>query len=271
MKLSNAIIAATALSQCATCAAVPNTDDIALQARSHEQDNSYFERDTHGDKWKRKGGGGGGGRGGGGGSSGGSSGSGSSGSGSAPKGSSGSSGSSGSGSRPSYGAGGAAYSGGAKTPYTAGRNSPSGIPGGLLAGSAIGFLGAYWLVGAYHYPYHHPYGFYNRTTDKNETKPVECLCRADEDCGCDDNSEDTEYMNGLIGNGTYEGLDKSRVTVANANGTDTIFINGTLPSGTTADSTNNGGSNAAGGMKTLLKSAGWWPLAATALALAVVA
>jgi hypothetical protein len=77
-------------------------------------------------------------------------------------------------------------------------------------------------------------------------------------------------MNSILGNGSYAGLNQSVVTVANVNGTDTIFINGTLANGTTAS----GGTedpSAAGGMRSLLQAAGWWPLAATALALAYVA
>lgn len=76
-------------------------------------------------------------------------------------------------------------------------------------------------------------------------------------------------MSSILGNGSYSGLNQSVVTVANVNGTDTIFINGTLANGTTAS----GGTedpNAAGSMKSLLQAAGWWPLAATALALAYV-
>lgn len=177
----------------------------------------------------------------------------------------------GSGVSPKYGAGGAYYGGGAKTPYSAGKNSPSGIPAGLFLGSALGFWGAYWLIGAYHYPYNNPYRFYNQSSNQNETKPVECLCKVDEECGCDDNSADTEYMNGLIGNGSYNSLDKSVVNVATVNGTDTIYINGTLANGTTAAGGTESPDSAAGGMGSLLQTAGWWPLAAAAAALACLA
>jgi hypothetical protein len=175
----------------------------------------------------------------------------------------------GSGTRPNYVAGGVYYGGGAKTPYTSGSRSPGGIVPGLLIGSSLGFLGTYWLLGAYSYPYTHQYYYHNDTTNKNETKPVDCLCRQDQECGCDDNGDDT-YFSSLIGNGTYAGLNQSVITVANANGTDTIFINGTLPNGTTAS----GGTdspNAAGNMQSVLRSVGWVPVATTLLALAYLA
>jgi hypothetical protein len=173
--------------------------------------------------------------------------------------------------RPSYGTGGSSYAGGAKQPYTSGSKSPSGILPGLFIGSTLGFWGTYWLVGAYHYPYTHPYGFYNQSSNRNESKPVECLCRVDEECGCDDNSADTTYMNSIIGNGSYDALNKSLVNVANVNGTDTIYINGTLANGTTSSGGTEDPYSAAGGMSSLLHAAGWWPLATTALALAYIA
>lgn len=172
----------------------------------------------------------------------------------------------GSGPKPAYGAGGTSYGGGAKSPYAAGSKSPSGIVPGLLIGSALGFWGTYWLIGAYHYPYAHPYSYYNASSKANETKPVECLCRTDQECGCDDNSADSEYMTSIIGNGSYDGLNKTLVNVAN----DTIYINGTLPNGTTAS----GGTddvNGSDSMQSLLRSMGWWPIATTALALAYLA
>lgn len=172
---------------------------------------------------------------------------------------------------PKYGSGGTSYGGGAKTPYRSGSTSPSGIVPGLLVGSALGFWGTYWLIGAYHYPYSHPYNYYNHSSNQNETKPVECLCRTDQECGCDDNSSDTTYMDGLIGDGNYTTMDKSLVNVATVNGTDTIYINGTLANGTTASGGTESADSAAGGMGSLLQTAGWWPLAATAIAFAYVA
>ncbi|KAH8682452.1 hypothetical protein BX600DRAFT_44690 [Xylariales sp. PMI_506] len=276
MKLSHTFLTATALSQCVGAVAVPNLHNVGLESRT-EESRSYSDRAFWEDLQKRKGGGG----------KGGSSGSGSSGSSgsSSSSGSSGSSGSSagrgssssntggstttGSGPKPAYGSSGSYYGGGSTTPYRAGSTSPSGIVPGVLIGSSLGFWGgSYWALGAYSYPYAHPYVFHNVTTNQNETKPVECLCRQDQECGCDDNT-DTTYLSSVIGNGSYAGLNQTLVTVAAINGTDTILINGTLPNGTTAS----GGTdspNGVGGMQSILQAMGWWPIATTVLALAYV-
>ncbi|GFP56809.1 hypothetical protein ACSS6W_004672 [Trichoderma asperelloides] len=258
------------------------------------------QSDEH-DLFKRKGGGGGGGRGGGGGSggkggssggsgssgsggSGGSSGSGGSGgtkggSGSG-KGGSGSSGSSGnrspssnvggtsaggSGPRPQYG-GGQFYGGGARTPYRAGSRSPVGgiVPIALLGGAAaLAFWPGIWLYGAYLYPYHQPYRFHNESSNRNETLNVICGCGTYDVCGCDDNNN-TEYFTSLVGNGSYDALNKSVVNVAMVNGTNSLLINGSLPNGTTADDPNASSSSAAS-MRTMVQMIGFWPAVAAVL------
>jgi hypothetical protein len=178
----------------------------------------------------------------------------------------------GSGPKPMYGGGGGQYyGGGAKQPYAAGGRSPSGIVPGLLAGAAlgsVGFLGVAYLYGAYSYPFYHPYYYHNATTNKNETKPVNCLCDPYNPCACDDNGNQT-YFNSVIGDGSYQNLNRSIVTVAKneTTGNDTIYINGQLPNGTTAA----GGTespNAAGSMMALAQAVGWWPAATMAFALA---
>lgn len=141
----------------------------------------------------------------------------------------------------------------------------------MLAGAAlgtVGFLGVAWLYGAYSYPYTHPYVYHNVTTNQNETKPVQCLCDPYNTCGCDENNNQT-YVNSLLGNGSYQALDHSLVSVAknDTTGQSTIYINGQLPNGTTAA----GGTedpNAAGSMMALARAAGWWPAATVAFALA---
>lgn len=171
--------------------------------------------------------------------------------------------------RPGYG-GGAFYGGGAKQPYKSGGPSPSGIVPFVVGGAAlgtIGFVGASWAYGAYAYPYHNPYWYHNATTNKNETKPVSCLCDTYEVCGCDDNGNQT-YFNSIIGDGSYNGLNKSIVTVAENDTTHekTIYIRGTLPNGTTAA----GGTedpNAGIGMRELARAMGWWPVVTTATAI----
>ena len=139
--------------------------------------------------------------------------------------------------RPSYG-GGRYYGGGAATPYRAGGRSPlGGILPFALVGGAIGAAAIFpglWLYGAYEYNYNNRYNFRNRTNntgDGNTTLPVTCLCQKYSACGCDDNGNNT-FLDGLVGNGSYQGLNKSLVTVQNVNGTRTLVLNGTLPNGT---------------------------------------
>jgi len=220
------------------------------------------------DLFKRKGGGGGGK----GGSSGGSSSS------SGGSSSSGSSGSSSSGSRPanaggstsagsgaprSYG-GGKYYGGGATTPYTAGSKSPRGIaPVALLGVGGLAFFGGAWLAGAYLYPYYHPYSFYNASARHNQTKPVNCLCQQYSVCGCDDN-DDTSYLNSVVGNGTN--LNSTLVRAATVNGTDQIFLNGTLPNGTTASG---GSDSAATGINGRAFESMGWCVVGSAIAVAM--
>jgi len=207
----------------------------ALALRSEEV---IEKRDSSlNDLWKRKGGGGGG-KGGSGGST--SSSGGSTSGGSSSAGSRGSTGSSaggstttGSGVKPAYG-GGRYYGGGAAVPYTAGSRSPKGLPAAAFIGvGALAFFPGLWLYGAYIYPYSHSYNFYNASARANQTRPVKCLCQQYSVCGCDDN-DDPAYLDGLVGNGTQAALNQTLVRVANVNGTDTIFVNGSLPNGTTA-------------------------------------
>ncbi|KAK3393660.1 hypothetical protein B0H63DRAFT_22969 [Podospora didyma] len=244
----------------------------ALQQREEHDTSSvsaYLEKRLQ-DLWKRRGGGGSGGRGGG--SSGGSSSGGSSSSGGRGSSSSSAGGrtTTGSGPTPAYG-GGRYYGGGAAVPYksTAGARSPSGIlPFALGAGLALAFWPGIWLHGANMYPYNRPYSYHNASSNQNETKPVLCACEPESVCGCDENGDRT-FMESLIGNGSYDALNKSVVNVAQYNGSSTILINGTLPNGTTApggdeDPDGDDGSGSAGvGMSTLLRNAGWWPVVAT--------
>jgi len=248
------------------------------------------------DLWKRKGGGGGGGKGGGGGSSGssGSSGSGSSGKGGSSGSSSGSTsggkGSSsssaggstkqGSGVQPSYG-GGKYYGGGAATPYSSGGRSPLGIAPVFLGVGALTLFPGIWLYGAYAYPYHNPYTFHNRTghrnntstkrgveirqddtTGVNQTKPVQCLCAAYAECGCDDNGN-TTFLDSLIGDGTYSKLNHSLVQVVDfPNGTSIIAINGTLPNGTTTAGGSEDANGSSSAVRTMVESSGYWVMIA---------
>lgn len=264
MRFFDTVVVASAVSQAIGSAVPnPNSNDVValLNERLEENGVSHFE-----DLWKRKGGGGGGGRGGS--SSGGRSGSSSSsssGRGSTTSNSGGRT-TTGSGPQPAFG-GGRYYGGGASVPYKAGSRSPSGIsPGPLLLGAGLGFWSAHWLYGAYHYPYQTQYWYHNRTTDKNETKPVGCLCDPYQECGCDDNGNQT-YFQEVIGDGSYANLNKSLVDVGPVNGTDTILINGTLPNGTTAPGGDEDPFSAAAGMQSIARAAGWWPVVTTVIAL----
>ncbi|PHH87395.1 hypothetical protein CDD83_8926 [Cordyceps sp. RAO-2017] len=230
------------------------------------------------DLFKRRGGGGSGGRGGGssgGGGSGGRGGGGNSGgggsSGGRPSGSRGNTGSGsnlggtsrgGTGPTPRFG-GGRFYGGGATRPYRAGAASPAGIAPFLLVGAALAFWPGVWLHGAHAYPYSYVHRFHNATTDKNETAKVLCACAEFAECGCDENNS-TAYYNDLIGNGSYEALNKSVVNVGDVRGEKTLLINGTLPNGTTADGPD---SSAFGsGLTSLVEAAGYWPVVATVAA-----
>jgi len=229
LSLGVALLAATAIS------ALPQPADQQLYSheiadlivRSAEAD--FTPADAK-DLFKRKGGGGSGGR------SGGSSG-GSTSSGSRPAGSSTSSSggrsSGGTGVAPAYG-GGKYYAGGASVPYTAGGRSPSGLaPVAFLGVGSLAFFPGVWLYGAYAYHYSHPYGYYNRSSGRNESKPVDCLCQQYQVCGCDDNTNST-FMDTLINNGSWADMDDA-IFVADVNGTSSLVLNGTLANGTTAD------------------------------------
>jgi hypothetical protein len=218
--------------------------------------------------YKRRGGGGGGGRGGGGGGggrSGGSSGS------SGSRG--GSSGSRGVGPQPSYG-GGRYYAGGSATPYRAGGRSPVGrVAPFVLLGAGLAFWPGVWLYGAYMYPYSHPYRFHNETSDEDEERDVICACARYAQCACDDNNN-TAYYDELIGNGSYQALNKSVVDVAEVNGTMTILINGTLPNDTALpsdddDSSDDSSDSAAA--RTLIEALGFWPAVAAVMATVFIA
>lgn len=168
----------------------------------------------------------------------------------------------GSGVKPTYG-GGAYYGGGSTTPYAAGRRSPLGLAPFLLPATALAFFPGLWLYGAYAYPYSHPYHYTNQTDNKNESIPVVCLCEKHAECGCDDNDKDSYYQS--LFNGT-EPKNGSNVRVAEVNGTEKIFINGTLPNGTTADESSSSDnpkgptavSTAPGPVVALLHASGYW-------------
>jgi len=210
----------------------------------------------------------------------------------------------GSGAQPSYGGSkGKYYGGGAKSPYKSGGRSPAGIAPVFLGAAALGVFPGLWLYGAYSYPYNHPYSYHNRTARRNttqtnstntrrdriyselvylitrqddganETKPVDCLCAEYAVCGCDDN-DDSSFLDSLIGDGSYDGLNKSLINVADINGISTIVLNGTLENGTTAaggtddvDASTDSGTNTGTNTETdngsaILQASGYWVMVA---------
>ncbi|KAN0080457.1 hypothetical protein V8E54_003661 [Elaphomyces granulatus] len=205
--------------------ALPSTHDAPL-----------VERVAKGGGGGGKGGGGGGGKGGSTGGSGGKSGStgGSSGkmSGSSAKtGSSsnlGGSTRSGSGTPRTYG-GGAYYLGGARAPYTAGSWSPSGIVPVLLPANRLSFFPYPWRYSVYAYPYPYPYQY--TANGKDQAYPVTCLCEEYSVCGCNEcgNGTSCAYLSSVLASNS-----STDVRIVDANGTRTIYINGTLENGTTA-------------------------------------
>ncbi|KAI1906981.1 hypothetical protein LOZ12_004100 [Ophidiomyces ophidiicola] len=229
---------------------------------------------------KRKGGGGGGGgRGGGGG---GGSGSGSGGSSGGRSGGGGRPGGAPAGTRPSSNAGGASrsgsgtprnfggggfYAGGARVPYTAGRRSPGGLVPFFLPVALLGFFPGLWLFGAYAYSMNHGYSYRNRTTNRNESIPIVCLCQEHSVCGCDDNNNST-YIDSILSDKDENGLPRnsSVVKTVDVNGTTKIYINGTLPNGTTAPDPSIAEGMASGIMPPILKLSGYWPTIAIVLA-----
>ncbi|PHH63055.1 hypothetical protein CDD81_6300 [Ophiocordyceps australis] len=244
---------------------VASTDSVAVQEH---------------DLFKRRGGGGGGGRGGGasGGSRGGSSG-GRSGGSSGGRGNGGASGSrgntasgsnvggtsrGGTGPQPRF-AGGQFYGGGATRPYRSGGISPLGIAPFALAGAALAFWPGLWLFGAHMYPYNYVHHYRNDSSNRNETANVLCGCAQFAECGCDENNN-TAYYNDLIGNGSYDALNKSVVNVGEFRGNKTLLINGTLPNGTTADGADENAAGLGPGPRSLIEAAGLWPAFAAIIA-----
>lgn len=141
----------------------------------------------------------------------------------------------GSGTSRSYG-GGSFYPGGARTPYTAGARSPSGITPFLVGGVALGFALGVWAFPLYSYPYgvpytyHHPVNQSESNNEGNYTLNVVCLCEQYQTCGCDGNTNQT-YLNEIIGDPPHN---SSAVTVMKNGTNETAYINGTLANGTTA-------------------------------------
>ncbi|KAI2067141.1 hypothetical protein LOZ40_003261 [Ophidiomyces ophidiicola] len=173
---------------------------------------------------------------------------------------------SGSGTPRNFGGGGF-YAGGARVPYTAGRRSPGGLVPFFLPVALLGFFPGLWLFGAYAYSMNHGYSYRNRTTNRNESIPIVCLCQEHSVCGCDDNNNST-YIDSILSDKDENGLPRnsSVVKTVDVNGTTKIYINGTLPNGTTAPDPSIAEGMASGIMPPILKLSGYWPTIAIVLA-----
>ena len=81
-------------------------------------------------------------------------------------------------------------------------------------------------------------------------------------CGCDDNGNST-FLDGLVGNGSYDTLNKSLINVVDVNGTRTIVLNGTLPNGTDPSTVSAAEDPDSGAMgRRFLENSGFWALGA---------
>ena len=146
-------------------------------------------------------------------------------------------------------------------PYRAGGRSRGGIAP-LALGAGLGFgLAGLWLYSVYAYPYRNQWSYFNETSNQQERKPVVCLCQENSDCGCDEN-EDPDYVKSLIGDGSFENLNKSLITVAEYEGRESIILNGTLPAGS-EEAAMAEEEGAAGSLaQTVMRGAGYWALTA---------
>jgi hypothetical protein len=95
--------------------------------------------------------------------------------------------------------------------------------------------------------------------------PIVCLCQLYSVCGCDDNKDDA-YFSSLLNDTNSQNLPRNSevVRVALVNGTTRIYVNGTLPNGTTAPDPSITEDAAVSGK--LLKLSGYWAMAALSVA-----
>lgn len=123
--------------------------------------------------------------------------------------------------------GGRYYGGGAIRPYAAGAPSPFGLlPFIFLPLAALSFFPGPWMHGGFLY-HGAPYHVHNDTDDRDV--PVTCICQKDSQCGCEDNNNKT-YIDSVLKEKRPDGLpqNSSIVKVATVNGTEGIYINGTI-------------------------------------------
>lgn len=104
-----------------------------------------------------------------------------------------------------------------------------------LSLASLLFAGAWMYGSVYVYHFDRDIDYLNKTSNRNESLPVMCLCQEYSVCGCDENHNQT-YVDALVANATNVTTDgPARSKIAEVNGTRTLLINGTLENGTTAD------------------------------------
>lgn len=115
------------------------------------------------------------------------------------------------------------------------------LPSVLALSAASLFFAGAWMYGSlYAYHFDRDINYLNRTSNRNESLPVLCLCQEYSVCGCDENHNQT-YVDALVANATNANATNTttdgsvRSKIAEVNGTRTLLINGTLDNGTTAD------------------------------------
>lgn len=132
----------------------------------------------------------------------------------------------------------------------------------MAGGAALGltFGAGLWLWPVYAYNYNNDYHYHNTDDNEDVDYKVVCLCEKYQECGCDNNNNSTYYDSLFNGTAPHN---TSTVQVIDEKGNHTIYINGTLPNGTTAA---DGTSAATGAMTTLAQSSGFLVAASIALA-----
>lgn len=148
-------------------------------------------------------------------------------------------------------------------PYTAGSRSPLGLTPFLLPLGALAFFPGIWLFGAYAYHNTHAYNYHNNTSNQNQSLPITCLCQEYSVCGCDDNGNST-YIDSLVKNATDSNgniHNTSTIALATVNGTQGIYVNGTLSNDTTAADP-----SIASAAVQMVNLSGYWVMVAVVLA-----
>lgn len=146
---------------------------------------------------------------------------------------------------------------GGTTPYSPGRRTPTGLTPFLLSGAALAFLPGVMLYGAYVYPYSDHYNYVDDDSHKDKSLPVVCYCEKYMDCSCDDSSKSyqSDFRN-------HQPMNTSTVQVVNVNGTEKIYVNGTVPNGT---STASSGASTLTVGQSMAQNTGYWAMVAVVI------